>query len=493
MIRGKQFIYIVVLAVAFLLTLYFVPMQVPVQTPEIPGTVATSTSATTPPQEVGGTVRAVVPPLSQRPERCALAVAALPIPNVGNPEDGAPLSYTLSVQNVGALTCINTSISAYYGDSETFVSASPAPTSSNYYWNIGSLKSGAEFTIRVTTQYKEGADAEQKHDACATADNGTDSCVDTPLGDAVTGTFAARTTATTPPKTGEYGVWIWEKQTEITNTDRARLVNQAAAAGFNAVYITLDDYLDIYSLPSGVAKEQKIKAYSESLDSFIGLARAKGIAVDAEAGWRDWAEGDNRAKAYAIVDFVLQYNKTHTNSFRALQYDVEPYLLPDYETNKAAILKNFLGLVDDTLARIQNSNLRLSVAIPHFYDSRQAWTPSISYGGITGHPFTILLKILDRKPGSMVLVMAYRNFTDGADGTIAIADTEVREASLGSGSTNIIVAQETGDVDPGYVTFYGRSKSELYGALGTITNTFKDQKNFGGTAVHYLDTFLDLK
>jgi hypothetical protein len=134
-----------------------------------------------------------------------------------------------------------------------------------------------------------------------------------------------------------------------------------------------------------------------------------------------------------------------------------------------------------------------SVVIPHFYDSRQAWTPSISFGGKNAFAFTHLLDILQSKPGSTLIIMAYRNYFEGDGGTRELSAAELDEAASGGYATHIVVAQETGNVEPSYVTFYGLSKSDLAGALGDIRAAFSANKNFGGVAVHYLEPFLDLK
>ena len=99
-----------------------------------------------------------------------------------------------------------------------------------------------------------------------------------------------------------------------------------------------------------------------------------GIAVDAESGWRDWAAIANRNKPYAIMDFVAQYNGSHTAKFRQLQYDIEPYLLPSYETNKATVLTEYIDFVNELVAR-DTYGLGIQMVIPHFYGSQDGWTP----------------------------------------------------------------------------------------------------------------------
>lgn len=91
------------------------------------------------------------------------------------------------------------------------------------------------------------------------------------------------------------------------------------------------------------------KFFAVALEYFIKSANKKSIEVDAEAGWRNWAESGNKYKGLAIANFVKIFNANHTNKFRGFQYDVEPYLLDSYEKNKVGVLKNFIKLVDQTV------------------------------------------------------------------------------------------------------------------------------------------------
>jgi hypothetical protein len=55
------------------------------------------------------------------------------------------------------------------------------------------------------------------------------------------------------------------------------------------------------------------------------------------------------------------------------------------------------------------------------------------------------------------------------------------------------VAQEAGDVDPGFVTFFGLSKQDYLDQISLINQTFANSTGFGGVAVHYVDPFLELR
>lgn len=403
------------------------------------------------------------------------------------------IAYTATLSNNGTEACHNASFSLYYADGEEFVSATPAPSASTYYWSAGTLNPGARYSVHIRTTLS-ALTTQIANEACATADNTAgDICPQNVL-------FAGKSGVTTPPapdnasvRTGkELGTWIWESPVALQPTHRTSLLDAARSAGFTAVYITIDDYLKVAALSEGTTKAAKEKEYMTALAEFVEAAHVRGMAVDVEAGARDWAEPENRTKGYTLIDFALRYNKQNpTVAVRGFQYDVEPYLLSRYEDDKASVLLEFVTFIDESARRIGSSNLSFSVVIPHFYDSAQAWTPAFLYKGKSAHAFTHLLDTLEQTRKSTVIIMAYRNFLDGEDGTFALVEPELKEA--GSTSTEVIVAQETGNVDPAYVTFYGLSKREFLSAVSSIYSTLENSPRFGGVAVHYLDTFLTLE
>jgi hypothetical protein len=229
------------------------------------------------------------------------------------------------------------------------------------------------------------------------------------------------------------------------------------------------------------------------LDNFISLADKNGIKVDAEAGWRNWAEDENIYKAFADVSFVSNFNDTHTKKFRGFQYDVEPYLLNSYNKNKTQVLKNFVALIDQTENFLNRSDLHFAVVVPDFYDEKDGLTPKFFYNGTKAGVFTHLLGILDKKLNSSIIVMSYRNFADGNDGSIDLSNNEMQTVSRGDYDTKIIIAQETGEVSPPYVTFHGTSHNYLLMQIEKINLAFASYYNFGGIAIHYANAFLALK
>lgn len=420
---------------------------------------------------------------------------------------GAEIKYTLKIENKGKKLCVNPSLSAYYSDNESFVSATPKPTASDYYWQFANLKPGATTEIALVLK-NNGSDREPLNlETCLTANDSDDVCatLNTPISGAsvvsavnLSGTslpsiLSPNAVTTQTSGTQEYGTWVWDSPMVSSLAYEQSVIATAVANHMTALYVTIDDYLTINALPDGPTKESKKAAYTEALRSFVELAHKSGLAVDVVAGWRDWAEDPTYAKGNIIIGYALAYNAAHTDKVRALQFDVEPYLLPTYEQNKAKILGNFVAFVDASAKKLGTDSLGFSIVIPHFYDDAQAWTPSFSYGGQTTYAFNHLLRIMDTRPNSRIIIMAYRNLAMGDDGSIKLASVEVSEASTGTHSTKIVVAQETGNVQPAYVTYYGTSKTQYFGQVKSITDAFSSSRNFGGIAVHYIDPFMLLK
>ncbi len=285
-----------------------------------------------------------------------------------------------------------------------------------------------------------------------------------------------------PNSKHEYGVWVWSSPFVLGNKIYST-INEAKLAKFNAIYISIDDFLSI-------DKVYKRK-YFEALEKFISYANFNDINIDVVAGSKEWAQPKNRWKAYAFIDFVIEYNNEYPNAkIRGLQYDVEPYLLSNYENNKKSVLSDFVEFVDIVSTRISEyKNFGLSVVLPHFYDSNQKWTPLITYKGVTSSTFDHVVDSLSQVDSSSILLMSYRNFFDGDNGVDDISRTEIETQTS---NTKIIIAQEVGNIYPRYATFYGISKKKLFIQLNRIQNTYENMESYGGVAINYFSKFTEL-
>lgn len=289
----------------------------------------------------------------------------------------------------------------------------------------------------------------------------------------------------------ENGTWLWTPTLQITPEYRDKIIKGAVDNSINTIYVSIDSYLDIFVMPNGKEKDEAKENFDRILRDFIQVANKNGIKVDAEAGWQNWAEPGNSYKANVVLDYVINFNKRNKEKFRGFQYDVEVYLLPEYFENREKTLSNFLSLINQTVTILNNTDLQFSVVVPEFYDGTLDETPSFNYRGKKAYPIEHLLSILDRRARSKIIVMSYRNFSQGKDGSIDVSTNEILTAN--KYNTKVVLAQETGDVPPPYITFYGKSKNEYEEQVKLLEDEFINEKSYGGLATHYINAFMELK
>ena len=410
----------------------------------------------------------------------------------GNTSVPGLVSYVAKVKNAGTQVCKNTKLSISYAKDESFVSISPFLVAGDGFWKLNGINPGKTSTITINTNRLMGLQQGQTPSkACVVAANGVNACT------LVQGAlFALPQIPTIEPVLNsithaEYGVWYWTPVTQMSATDMKDVIASAVDNHFNAMYLTIDDYVEIDMMAPGSAKDIALDNYQQLLNTFLTLAAQNNIAVDAEAGASNWVLPEYAWRSRNILTFVADYNKSHANKFRGVQFDIEPYLLPGYEDNPAPILTQYIQMVQMLATVNAPLQVPLSFDIPHFYDSVLAWTPKITVDGVSDYTYGHLLRILNQLPNSSILIMAYRNYAEGAGGTNEIAGAEILQAN--ATNVKVIVGQETGNVDPAYVTFYGTSKSYLASQIAIINQTFQVDSSFGGIAVHYMDPFLQLK
>ena len=382
--------------------------------------------------------------------------------------------------NLGTGVCLSTSLTLYYSDTEKFVSSRPLPTASNYYWDLGNLASQQKKMVSLVSSNTSASTGQTE--ACATSFNGKDSCVSLEAVVSPVPNPVIEPVARPVDKSRGYGVWIWDDVSRLSNTAVRERLDSVQAAGFDTIFLTIDPYFSLSS--------ENQKVFLEKTEKLLSLAQSKGISVDAEAGWRDWSVPGNWEKARNVISTVAEFNRAQAIPFRGIQFDIEPYLLETYEDNKAQTLFDYLGMVEYAISN-NITNQRLSFVVPHFYDCQQGWTPQITFNGKNDCAFNHLLGLLDKSPKSEIIIMAYRNSSNGSNGSIALSQVEIDAAQ--NHQTKIIIAQETGNVEPGFVTFYNTSQEKLKSELSNIAAAFKNKGSFGGIAIHYLDPYLELK
>lgn len=291
----------------------------------------------------------------------------------------------------------------------------------------------------------------------------------------------------------EKGTWVWTPNKYLTKGYVDQLISGAKSNGINVIYLAVDSYIDIFEMPKGEAREAAKKIFNDNTEYFIKKANESGIQVDAMAGWQNWSEPGNEYKGLIVMNYAKSFNAKSEYKFRGFQYDVEPYLLPKYQENPTEVLKNFVSFIDNSEKFLKDSDLRFSIVVPDYYDEGDGMTQKFKYGGVNTFAFKHLLNILDRREDSSVILMSYRNFAEGPDGSIEVSRNEINTGLRGRHNTKIIVAQETGDFPPPYITFHNTSKKYFDEEVSKIQSSLGKHKNFGGISIHYINSFLALK
>lgn len=291
----------------------------------------------------------------------------------------------------------------------------------------------------------------------------------------------------------EKGSWLWTPTMYLTNDYVSEIVLGAKEKGINTIYLSIDSYLDIFVIEESQTKINRELDFKNKIENFIKIANENDIEVDALAGWKNWAEEGNLYKPYAVVNFVKDFNEESSYKFRGFQYDVEPYLLERFETEQSDVLRNFTELIHKTENFFKDTDIRFAVVIPDFYDKKDEVTEKFYYNGLSEYIIPHLINILDERKGNSVIVMSYRNFADGEDGSIEVSKNEMKTFKRKAKNTKLIIAQETGDFPPPYITFHSKSRSHLYTEIEKIEAEFAKNRNYGGIAIHYINSYLDME
>ncbi len=288
----------------------------------------------------------------------------------------------------------------------------------------------------------------------------------------------------------EHGAWLWTQVLRMTPVYRDSVIETAKQNGITAIYLQIDSYLNVLQMKDAKARSKQIKLFNSIVADFIAAANKNGIAVDAEAGSPNWAEEGQTHKAPALLAYVKEFNRTHAAKFRGFQYDIEPHVLPRYAEHTEVVLTNFLTLIDQTVTDLQGSDLQFSVAIPEFFEAAAQQSPKFSYNGTSGHTLDHLLSILERKPGSTLLLMAYRDTALGKNGTIELSKDEIKQAN--DSRTKIIIAVEVGDVGTPGISFYRKPRAEYLAHIQYLQNAFASEGSFAGIATDHLEALQEL-
>ncbi|HTE57959.1 MAG TPA: hypothetical protein VK694_04400 [Verrucomicrobiae bacterium] len=290
------------------------------------------------------------------------------------------------------------------------------------------------------------------------------------------------------PQVDHKGIWLWKSPTDLSDEDMRNIFGVLAEDKINTVYIDISGYIDSYENPDPAIKQAKTQELQSNMRVFVRSASSYGISVQALAGQTTWGFSSHAYIPSVFVDFVHTYNLAVSDNEKlsGLQFDIESYNNAAFKPDEKSGLIQYLGMVDATVQKYKDtqSTYMLGFAVPYWFDNENGNIPEITSKKKTAPVAYHLLDTLNSINAGYIVIMDYRNTTDGKDGSIAHAQNEVVYASKYAPNTKIIIGQETTDVQPAKITFYGKDGPSLIGALDRISNSFDSYTAYHGVAIH---------
>jgi hypothetical protein len=296
-----------------------------------------------------------------------------------------------------------------------------------------------------------------------------------------------------------YSAWLWTSPDSMTKNEVEKMLEHASNYNIKVVYVRLDDYTDIYMIKNVAERNRRVSEFDESVKNFIDIANKFGIVVEALGGNVNWAEESETIYPQTLFKAVMNYNANNPNyQLSGIHFDVETHNSESYKDNKDNALNNFLDLVSNMVSTKENyetktgRDFKLGFAIPFWYDNQNNNGVEIELNGQKKPIAYHILDLLNHSDHNYVVLMDYRNYADGTDGSIANALNEFEYAEKNAKKVKIVIGQETSKVEPKKITFYDTSKSKFFTEAKKIYESFSMFNTFGGIAIHHLPSFIDL-
>jgi hypothetical protein len=310
----------------------------------------------------------------------------------------------------------------------------------------------------------------------------------------VVGANPAVAAAAPPP---DLAVFEWYKLSQVNARVSEPRLNTLRTDGFKTVYANVGEYLEVADQPPSRTQQTRLNQLKSDLKRFVARASSLGFAVHAVDGGPNWTDATHSYLGPKLVQLVADYNGASAPNERlqGVQLDIEPYVDPSYFDNVEASLKDYLTTLQsivDTYEQVRtrpgNSGLRLGFAIPFWFDGVPE-APPVQFGHKTAPAAFHLIDMLHALPEAYVLVMAYRNFTSGPDGSIEHVRSEFDYASQVGAACGIVVGQEFGQVYPEKLSFWWAGRAAFRQAAEEIAAAYGQRPQLRGISVNDMNAY----
>lgn len=283
-----------------------------------------------------------------------------------------------------------------------------------------------------------------------------------------------------PSRAADRSVWVWEATSQAMVEDPLYAhdaITFMKARGIGTVYLYTDAYLGRSLL---IERPDLYRA-------LIARMHSEGMRVQALLGsghlnTDDYVRPERRKIALAMFQAILDYNLAadSVQRFDGINLDIEPHLLDDWDTNREALLRQFLDLGHSMmdLKRKSALNLQVGPSIPFWYDEIP-----LRWKGATKPASEHLIDLYD-----YTALMDYRDTAPGPDGIIEHARSEVDYAARRG--KRVVIGVEIAPNEIPKVTFDDNTEVQLELALAQTEEAYLEHPGFGGFALHHLDSYV---
>ncbi|GED68293.1 hypothetical protein BRE01_19950 [Brevibacillus reuszeri] len=258
-----------------------------------------------------------------------------------------------------------------------------------------------------------------------------------------------------PAEKKSKATWIW--QSEIIGQDKQQVLEFCEQNEINLIYLRID-----------------MNKPSDYYRSFIREATAQGIEVHAVAGHPAWAFESNQKRMMNIVAWVKKYNleSEKDERIRGIQLDIEPYLLPQWETERERVIREWQANVEVFTEAVRDeTGLTSSVALAFWLDDIP--TPD--------DPDMPLSKwMIDQF--DTICIMAYRDKLEGSNGILALIEQEMHQADE-LGKRVLVAVNMKKDVND-HVSFAEEGVVEMNRVLSLLPEHLEQHPSYNGVAIH---------
>lgn len=262
-----------------------------------------------------------------------------------------------------------------------------------------------------------------------------------------------------------FSTWLWNTSEIVNNSDD--IISFLVKNNVKVLYLQID-----YSMNYA------------NYRSFISKATKNNIIVEALDGSPEWVSANGMTLQNTFFNWLTSYQKISSlnEQFKGVHLDAEPYLNSQYNTNPNKTISKYQDFLLESKNSCKKLNLNLGIDIPF-------WFNEVQYNTIHGNGNLAEWVFQNIKT---VSIMAYRDIATGDNGINKIAENEMNLCQKYNVKANIAV--ETGKLpDTPFVTFFEEGKFYMYNELNSVYINYKTNSSFNGFAIHYLDSWMNMK